>query len=84
MKYSHALFLRKCVHVLIIEMIYSSSSRFLISQNGGVTVAFLLLVIFSCKPNAEKYFRENHFFLKNDFVENILRRKPFYVETNGV
>jgi len=22
-------------------------------------------------------------FLKNDFLETILRRKPFYVETNG-
>jgi hypothetical protein len=28
------------------------------------TVAFSPFVIFSCKPNAGKYFRENYFFLK--------------------
>jgi hypothetical protein len=44
---------------------------------------FSLYVIFSCEPNADKYFRENHFFL-NDFLENILRQKLFYVETNGI
>jgi hypothetical protein len=33
---------------------------------------FLLIVIFSYELNFEKYFLKNHFFLKNDFVENIL------------
>jgi hypothetical protein len=34
---------------------------------------FMSLVIFSYEPNVEKYFQKNHFFfLKNDFVENIL------------
>jgi hypothetical protein len=33
---------------------------------------FLHFVIFSCEPNAEKYFRENHFFLK------IISSKLFY------
>jgi hypothetical protein len=40
-------------------------------------------LIFSYEPYAEKYFQENNFFLKDDSVENILRRKTFYVETNG-
>jgi len=36
---------------------------------------FMPLVIFSYEPNAKKYFSGNYFFLKNDFVENILQRK---------
>jgi hypothetical protein len=39
---------------------------------------------FMYEPNAKKYFWKKLFFLKNDFVENILRRKTFYIETNGV
>jgi hypothetical protein len=30
-----------------------------------------------------KMFSAKNIFLKNDFLEIILRRKPFYVETNG-
>jgi hypothetical protein len=34
--------------------------------------------IFSYEPNGGIYFQENYyFFLKNDFVENILQRKTF-------
>jgi len=48
-------------------------------------MTFSPLVIFSYEPNNEKSFQENlfFFFLKNDFVENILQRRIFYVETNG-
>jgi hypothetical protein len=43
---------------------------------------FTPLVLFSYEPNAEKSFRKIFFFLKNDFVKNILRQKTFYFETN--
>lgn len=42
---------------------------------------FSHFIIFSCESNTEKYFREN-LFSENDFVEIILRRKSFYIETN--
>jgi hypothetical protein len=31
----------------------------------------------------QKIFSRKSFFFKNDFAENMLRRKSFYVETNG-
>jgi hypothetical protein len=57
-------------------------------RRNPTTVAkshFTLLVIFSYEPNVEKYFQENlffFFFVKKDFIENIVRRKTFYAETN--
>jgi hypothetical protein len=44
---------------------------------------FTPLVIFLYEPNVEKYFQKSYFKKKNDIIENILRRKTFYVETNG-
>jgi hypothetical protein len=55
----------------------------LLESGDGGWIPFFAIVIFSYEPNAGKYFQENHFFLKNKFIENILRWKLFYVETNG-
>jgi hypothetical protein len=45
-------------------------------------VAFSHFVIFFVQTKCRKIF-SRIFFKKNNFVENILRRKLFYVETNG-
>jgi hypothetical protein len=36
-------------------------------------IPFYAIGIFSYEPSAGKYFQENHFFLKIDFVKNILQ-----------
>jgi hypothetical protein len=38
---------------------------------------------FSVRAKHRKMLSTENGFLKNDFPETILRRKPFYVETNG-
>jgi hypothetical protein len=38
---------------------------------------------FSVRAKHRKMLSTENSFLKNDFLETILRRKPFYVETNG-
>jgi len=38
---------------------------------------------FSVSAKHRKMLSEKNIFQKNDFPETILRRKPFYVETNG-
>jgi len=53
------------------------------SPNSGNNCIFRFRDFF-VRTKRRKTFSRKLFFLKNDFIENILRRKPFYVETNGV
>jgi hypothetical protein len=68
--------------------IYGSQFNFIFLGLGFlgqnlVTGNFSPFVIFLYQLNAEKYFQRNQFFLKDDFIKNILRRKSFYVDING-
>jgi hypothetical protein len=49
---------------------------------GGRRILFYVVSDFFVRAKRRKIFSRKSFFLKNDFVENILRRKTFYIETN--
>jgi hypothetical protein len=40
-------------------------------------------LIFRARSKHRKIFSAKNIFRKNDFLENIFQRKPFYVEVNG-
>jgi hypothetical protein len=46
-------------------------------------ILFFALGDFFVQAKRRKIFSEKSFFLKNDFLKNILQHKLFYVETNG-
>jgi hypothetical protein len=53
----------------------------LLDSGGSYIFAFVLF--FRASQTLENIF-EKIIFLENDFIENILQRKPFYVETSRV
>jgi hypothetical protein len=51
---------------------------------GHCRILFFAVGVFFVQTKGRKIFSEKSFiYFLNDFVQNILRRKSFYIETNG-